>query len=83
MGLSLEAHPSPFRDHVIFSVPGERGDSACVRIFDVSGRRVVDFGKTRLPYALMWLSAGTPPGIYFCVVEDGRGRAFQKVVKLH
>jgi len=82
VGLSLEAHPNPFLGHTVFSVIGESGCEISAWICDVAGRRVMDFGRIVSPSAIIWYGERMPPGIYFLVADDKRGRISHKVVRL-
>jgi len=81
--VALEFRPNPFRDRVSFQLTAN-GLRSEVRIYDVSGALVRDFGATRsaragteaCPYDLTWdgtddMGRRLPNGVYLVWVSDG------------
>lgn len=87
VGSGLRAHPNPFHGAVIFSVSKVTGSTVSIQVYDVAGMQIKDFGDIKLRGSITWDGIGDdgkpmPAGLYFGVLESGRGRAMVKIVKL-
>jgi len=70
----LQNYPNPFNPStkIQFSLPTQQFVS--IRIYDLLGRVVstlVDEKKEAGSYSVLWNSAGSPSGVYFCTMRSG------------
>jgi hypothetical protein len=83
---SLEAHPNPFRGTVTICLSDSRlsthHSSPVVRVFDATGRAVLEssIANRHSPFALDLRSM--PPGVYFVTAAAGANMASCRILKM-